>query len=271
MKSVKKIGAFALGVVMLLLMAVSCKKELSSGEDIPAGKSKLTVFLTDDPSLIFDSVFIDIMLLEVKVEAPGGAEFWDTLPIRTGVYNILKFRNGVDTLLTTAYIPGGEIKKLRLTLGNRNSVMKNGTSFPLFLHNNNRQVIIDIPDIDRIDPNNFRIWIDFDGHGSVIRLRDNQFELRPRIHSFNNSRGGKLEGEVKPGAALPAIIKVIAGNDTLLAVTDNHDGKFKVRGISSPSVKVIIIPSNGYKDSTISNVLIRPGKETELDDIVLHR
>jgi Domain of unknown function (DUF4382) len=271
MKSVQKAGAFACGILVLLLIAVSCKKELSGREDIPAGKSKLTVFLTDDPSLIFDSVFIDIQMLEVKVEAPGGAEFWDTLPIRTGVYNILKFRNGVDTLLTTAYIPGGEIKKLRLTLGNRNSVMKNGTSFPLFLHNNNRQVIIDIPDIDRIDPNNFRIWIDFDGHGSVIRLRDNQFELRPRIHSFNNNRGGKLEGEVKPGAALPAIIKVIAGNDTLLAVTDNDDGDFKVRGINSPSVKVIIIPSNGYKDSTISNVIIRPGEETELDDIVLHR
>ncbi len=271
MKNVKKSGAFALAVVILILAAVSCKKELSGSEDIPAGKSKLTVFLTDDPSLIFDSVFIDIQMLEVKVEAPGGAEFWDTLPIRTGVYNILKFRNGVDTLLTTAYIPGGEIKKLRLTLGTRNSVMKNGNSFPLLLHSSNRQVIIDIPDIDRIDPNNFRIWIDFDGHGSVIRLRDNQFELRPRIHSFNNSRGGKLEGEVKPGAALPAIVKVIAGNDTLLAVTDNHDGEFKVRGINSNSVKVIIIPSNGYRDSTISNVLIRPGEETELDDIVLHR
>jgi hypothetical protein len=271
MKSVKKIITAASGIVVLALLAASCKKETSGADDIPAGKSKLTVFLTDDPSLIFDSIFIDIQVLEAKIELPGGAERWDTLPIRTGVYNILKFRNGVDTLLSTAYVPNGEIKKLRLTLGSRNSVMKNGSSFPLFLHNNNRQVIIDIPDIDRIDPNNFRIWIDFDGHGSIIKLNNNQFELRPRIHTFNNSKGGRLEGEVKPGAALPAIIKVIAGADTLLAVTDNHDGDFKVRGIKTSLVKVIVIPSNGYKDSIINNVAIRPGDKTDLDDIVLHR
>jgi hypothetical protein len=271
MKSVRSITAAISGIIIVTMMAISCQKEASPGSDIPPGKSKLTVFLTDDPSLIFDSIFIDIQLLEVKVEAPGGAEHWDTLPIRRGVYNILKFRNGVDTLLTTGYVANGEIKKIRLTLGTRNSVMKNSTSFPLFLHNNNRQVIIDIPDIDRIDPNNFQIWIDFDGHGSIIKLSNNQFELRPRIHSFNNRHGGRLEGEVKPGAALPAIIKVIAGNDTLLAVTDNHDGEFKVRGIKTSTVKVIVIPSNGYKDSTINNVALRSNDDTDLGNIVLHQ
>jgi Domain of unknown function (DUF4382) len=271
MKSVKRIIAALSAIIVVAMVVISCQKETSPDSGIPPGKSKLTVFLTDDPSLIFDSIFIDIQLLEVKVETPGGAEHWDTLPIRQGVYNILKFRNGVDTLLTTAYVANGEIKKLRLTLGTRNSVMKNGNSFPLLLHNSNRQVIIDIPDIDRIDPNTFQVWIDFDGHGSIIKLRNNQFELRPRIHSFNNRKGGRLEGEIKPGAALPAIIKVIAGPDTLLAVTDNHDGDFKVRGIKTSTVKVMVIPSNGYKDSVINNVLIRSNDDTDLGDIVLHR
>ncbi len=31
--------------------------------------------------------------------------FWDTLAIRPGVYDILKLRNGIDTLLGTVNIP----------------------------------------------------------------------------------------------------------------------------------------------------------------------
>jgi Domain of unknown function (DUF4382) len=271
MKKVKKWMA-AIGVLMLMVMlVVSCQKEQTVGEEVPAGMKRIKVFLTDDPSLVFDSIFVDIRVLEVKVETNTGSEFWDTLPIRTGVYNILKFRNGVDTLLTTAYIPNGEVKKIRLTLGTQNSVMKNGNSFPLALHNNNRQVIIDIPDVDSIDPNTFAIWIDFDGHGSVIRLRDNVFELRPRIHTFSNSHGARIEGEIKPRAALPAIVKVIAGSDTLLAVTDNDDGKFKIRGIRSSTVKLMVIPSNGYRDSVLNNIQLSAGRDTKLGDIVVRQ
>ncbi len=257
--------------VLCALLIAACQKTVTDEGAVPPGKSKLTVYLTDDPSLVFDSIFVDIQLLEVKVERANGTEVWDTLPIRTGVYNILKFRNGTDTLFSTAYVSGGEIKKIRLTLGSRNSVMKNGTSFPLLLKNSNRQVIIDIPDIDRIDPANFRIWIDFDGHGSVIKLHNNQFELKPRIHSFNNSKSGRLEGEIKPRAALPAIVRVIAGTDTLMTVTKNDDGDFKIRGIKTSTVKLIITPSNGYKDSVVNNVSILPGKETELKDIFVHQ
>jgi hypothetical protein len=272
MKRLQQMMTAAGALLLLIAFAISCQKEPTAGDEVPAGKKRLNVYLTDDPSLLFDSIFIDIRLLEVKVETPNGTEFWDTLPIRTGVYNILKFRNGVDTLLTSSYIPNGEVKKIRLTLGTQNSVMKNGNRFPLTLHNNNRQVIIDIPDVDIIDPNTFSIWIDFDGHGSVIRLRDNVFELRPRIHSFCNGRGARIEGEVKPRAALPAIIKVVAGQDTLLAVTDNDKGKFKIRGIRSGGpVKVMFIPSNGYRDSVMNNVLVVPGRDTKLGDIVLRQ
>ncbi len=264
--------SISIGILLITMFAMSCKKELSGNDNIavPEGKNQLTVYLTDDPSIIFDSVFIDIQRLEVKVERPDGSEHWDTLPIRSGVYNILKFRNGTDTLFASAYVADGAIEKIRLTLGNNNSVMKNGSSFPLLLHNSNRQVIIDIPDIDRIDPDHFRIWIDFDGHGSVIRLNNNQFELRPRIHSFNNSRSGKLEGRIKPAGALPAIVSVISGTDTLLAIPED-DGEFKVRGIRTAMVKLVVRPSNGYLDTVINNIAVRQGEDTKLPDILLHR
>jgi hypothetical protein len=271
MKRMQKVAMAMIAFALVAILAVSCQKEQGANDGVPAGQKRLQVYLTDDPSLVFDSIFVDIQLLEVKVETAGGAEFWDTLPIRTGVYNILKFRNGVDTLLTSSYIPNGEVKKIRLTLGTQNAVMKNGVRFPLTVHNNERQVVIDIPDVDIIDPNTFAIWIDFDGHGSVIRLRDNVFELRPRIHTFSNSRDARIEGEIKPKQALPAIVRVVAGADTLLAVTESDKGKFKIRGIRTGTVQLTILPSNGYRDSVMSNLLVSPGRDTKLGDIVLRQ
>ena len=64
--------------------------------------------LTDGPSQIFDSIFIDIKRISVKVKDSTGAEHWDTLSIVPGVYNILRFRNGLDTLIATGNIPPEE-------------------------------------------------------------------------------------------------------------------------------------------------------------------
>lgn len=84
-------------LLLLSVAFIACNKESASETGIvspPPGKSELKIMLTDDPSTIFDSVFIDIQRVEVKVEMSNGSEHWDTLSIRAGVYNILRFRNG---------------------------------------------------------------------------------------------------------------------------------------------------------------------------------
>jgi len=258
--------------LLLTIVIAACQKEVlaphTNLQVVPPGKVQLSVFLTDDQSLIFDSIFIDIQMLEVKVEK-NGIEKWDTLKIHPGIYNILRFRNGVDTLFASGFIADGNIEKIRLSLGTRNSVVLNGTTFPLALHNDQSTVIIDIPDTDRIDPSHFRLFLDFDGHGSVIEMHHNQFELDPRIHSFSKDHSQELEGKIKPEDAQPAIVSVINGNDTLRAITE-HNGEFKIRGINATTVNVFIHPSNGYKDSLIINIMLQQHNDTKLQDIILH-
>jgi hypothetical protein len=261
----KKLVAF-LGICTIVLIA--CQKNIT---DTPAaGQNKLNIFLTDGPSVVFDSIFIDIQKLEVKIETKRDSEYWAVAPINPGIYNILRFRNGVDTLFSQAVIPQGEIKKIRLTLGTRNSVSKNGLSFPLSLHENKNTVTIDIPDVDQIDPSKFQIWLDFDGHGSIIQVRNGVFVLKPNIHTFNNNRSGRVEGRIKPGDALPAIVAAINGTDTAFAITEK-DGKFKIRGLRASTTKLLIIPSNGYKDSLMNNITLLMGNDAKLGDIVLHK
>lgn len=271
MKNIKLLFYLSTLVLILSLPFISCNKELSSSPGkmpVPAGKNELQIMLTDDPSLIFDSIFIDIQRLEVKVERADGSEHWDTLSIRTGVYNILRFRNGLDTLLATGYVPDGEIEKIRITLGNNNSVVLSGVTIPLTLHHNQITVNID-GDVDHLDPDHLRLWLDFDGHGS-IRFHNGRLELDLRIGHFSHHNSGELEGKIKPSNAFPVLVRAVSGTDTLIAIPE-HDGEFKIRGIRSGTVNLIINPSNGYRDSIISNIQIRRGDDTELGTIVLHR
>jgi len=251
--------------VLITFLLLSCKKESSQN----VNKQKVSIYLTDNP-VNFQAVNINIQKVEVKVEVDSAGvehEFWDSLIIRPGIYNILNFRNGVDTLFAQGYITKGEIKKIRITLGAGNSVMVDSVTYPLTLKK--PQVIIDVDDISVINPGDIKLNLDFDACGSIIKISNNQFELQPRIRTFSDDHDGRIEGVVIPREA-GAIVSVTFGNQTLLALPE-HDGKFKIRGIKAGTVDLIVnATANGYRDTIIKNILVG-NKEVKLPAIVLRK
>jgi hypothetical protein len=66
MKRLISIGSrIFLCFVALSVVSIACQKDVSVK---PAGNTSLQVFLTDDQSIVFDKVFIDILKIEVKTE-----------------------------------------------------------------------------------------------------------------------------------------------------------------------------------------------------------
>jgi hypothetical protein len=264
MKTILKIAIPVAAILMLLLLG--CKKENSDKK----GKQQIQIFLTDNP-VSFQAVNINIQKVEVKIEVDSGGverEFWESLQVRPGIYNILNFRNGVDTLLAQGFVTSGEIKKLRITLGTGNSVVVDNVTYPLTLKK--PEVIIDIDDISEINTSSFKIHIDFDACGSIIRINNNQFELRPRIRTFDNDHDGRIEGRVLPKEAR-AIVSVTANGQTLLAIPDDDDGEFKIRGIKAGVVNVEInATANGYRDTVIQNITVG-NREVKLGTIILKK
>src|SRR3982751_313566 len=192
--------ALTVTVIFMSLFSFGCQKENSSQGSNP-GKSSVNIFLTDDPSLNFDKVLLDIAKVEIKVEddseerhesehqqgdddsdhrgeISGG---WMSVPIHPGIYNILRFRNGLDTLFGSASFDATRsLKKVRITLGTGSTVEINGISKPLTIHNNDNIIVLKIDEsavaINSGGLTNF--WIDFDA-GSSIRLNGNDLELKP--------------------------------------------------------------------------------------------
>ena len=70
--------------------------------------SVLKVRLTDAPG-DYEQVLIDIQDVQIHVADSSGEGNWQSLEVNKGVYNLLDFRNGMDTLLASIELPAGNV------------------------------------------------------------------------------------------------------------------------------------------------------------------
>jgi len=284
-------ACLVIGIIVIpILIIVSCKKE-NSGSGVPAGQQRVRIRLSDNPPPInFQAVNVDIQKVIVQVipdscrgrgddnhndcydDDEYRCSVWDTLDIRPGVYNLLDLSNGVDTLLATGLTLNGRINKIKLVLGSNNSVVIDSVQYPLTLWNNNHNVIIQVRghDIIEITPNDLQLWLDFDAGGSIVRVTNNHFVLKPKLRIWVPAQTATIRGRVLPGSA-HAVVAAIANGDTLVAIPYRDDGRFKIRGLQGTSADVFInATANGYQDTTIINVQLHRGGETDIGTVQLH-
>jgi hypothetical protein len=283
MKSMGNLFKYVMIVAMGTIIFFACSKEKSDTTTVPAGKQELNLYLTDGPTDYFDKVLIDIKSVKVLVDTCDKTRrrrdwdstktcyIWDSLNIAPGVYDLLSLRNGVDTLLGNGLVTDGTIRKIVITLGTNNSIVKDSVSYPLNLLNNQTTITIKLygHEWDNFQSGRYRLWLDFDCGRSIVRLRNNEFYLAPFIRAFIIKESGAVKGIIKPVGARP-IISVFNATDTAYAFPW-RDGKFKVRGLDSGTYSVYVNAGNGYQDTTINNVAVTVGKETDLGTITLHK
>lgn len=254
-----------------LLLLSACQKNSGTTSKTSAG---ISIYLTDDPNIQVENLFVDIQRVEVKVEDDGVDSIggWFNLNVRSGVYDILRFKNGIDTLFATGQIPANrKLQKLRLTLGNNNRVVVNGQSFPLALHNDESQIIVKLDDasVDVVSAGDLRFWLDFDA-GRSVQQKGNQFVLRSQLKAFSKGRSGEIEGRVAPAEA-KAVVMAINGNDTAMAMPDG-EGEFKFVGLNNGTYQLVVhATANNYKDATINNVVVTKGEDTKVGTIQLSK
>lgn len=258
---------------------VSCSRNNDTGttnnNGSPEGKAKLSVYLTDHQTPVFQQVNLNIVKMEIKVEDNGVDSLggWYNLNITPGVFDVLRFRNGFDTLFASGNIPlNRKLQKIRLTLGTQNSVVTGGNTFPLEVKDNDREVIANLDDsnVDMPAPGQLLFWIDFDAHQSINAKSNNRYELKSHIKIFTRSRSGRIEGRVLPQAA-NAIVKAINGSDTATAVPESN-GEYKIVGLNAGTYQLLFdATANNYRDTLLTNIIVRNNEDTHVAAITLNR
>lgn len=272
-----------------LILVFSCNKERSLNTD---GKQRVTIRINDHPLEGLTNVWVDVQYVEVKVDTTSGRRddddydddendddddkdcdrygTWDTLKITPGIYDMLRFRNGLDTLLATGFVTNGTIHKVRITLGNRNEISKDSavTRIPLSICNRKPYVYVKLKDKEHTEIVNgeVRIQLDFDIARS-ISYRNGRFCLQPYIKAYSKNRTGSIEGEVWPREA-NAMPMAYNATDTGYAMPD-RDGEFEIHGLKPGTYSLRFNPSGNYRDTVLTGIEVKPGKETELRKIIL--
>ncbi len=289
MKTLKISLVAASLLVAFMLIFSGCTK---NGIDASAG-GKVAVYLTDGPGE-FDAVFIDIQKVEVKIDTSSAHKDnddrckddddrddhqkrkddygeWVDIKFTPAVIDVLSLRNGVETKLGEANILTGTVRKIRITLGTQNSVVKNGVTSTLELRNEtNNFLYVKLYDKHRernANNSNVSVWVDFDVANSIYE-KDGKFYLKPVLRPFNNKNFGEVEGKVLPLEA-KAVVRITNGAGFNGVALPNREGKFKLRGLESGTYTVTVEGLAPYLDKVISNVVVTKGKETELGVITL--
>jgi hypothetical protein len=163
-----KMIRIALTVALISTAFVACRKEKQD--------STLKVRMTDAPA-DWDEVNID--LKQVNVRFSNDTSSWEALSTNAGVYNLLGFQNGLDTLIAQGNVQGNTVQEIRLVLGTGNTIKLNGQVYPLTIPSGatsglkikvNRALNASIEDL----------LIDFDAALSIKQEGDG-YKLRPVI------------------------------------------------------------------------------------------
>jgi hypothetical protein len=261
-RSLLVLAALAAGVSIF----VSCNKNSSSG-----GTGHLEVRLTDDPSP-YDAVYIDVQKVEVNVSSDSGADKgWQTVPLlRPGVYNLLDFRNGIDTVLAAADLPAGKLSQMRLVLGNNNTVVTGGQSYALKTPSAQQSGLKFNIHTTLTDGIVYRLWIDFDAGRSIVTTGSGAYILKPVIRTYSEAIGGSIKGYVLPFAANPKVWAV-QGTDSLLALPDSATGYYFFGGVNAGSWNLSFHAQDStYKDTTFA-VTVSTGVVTNAGTVTLQK
>ena len=245
----------------------SCSKNDKSSSTT---SGRLQVVLTDGPDPSVKEVWVDIQQIEILMSDT-------THPLilngsHPGVYNLLDFSDGKDTLLADATIPPGTISQIRLILGDNNYIITNdGAKIPMKTPSAQESGLKVQVHQEVSGGILYRLTLDFDAGKSIVKAGNSgNYLLKPvlRIISLIPS-GGDIFGVVMPDSA-KTFVFAIQGLDTIASTsTDTTSGKFLFKDIPAGNYSLYFLPSDTTLKQASINAVVALGQITNVDTIRL--
>jgi len=134
------------------------------------------VYMTDAPTAV-EEVNVDLEMVVIKGSGSSG----DTIQLGTnaGIYNLLDFQNGIDTLVASSMVTVNTVSQVRFVLGEENTIKVDGVVHDLMTpsaQQSGLKVNVHLP-LDSVDF--YNLLIDFDAEESVKQLGNGNYMLKP--------------------------------------------------------------------------------------------
>jgi len=252
---------------MCSILIFSCNKKDANN----SGQSRVQIRLTDSPDPNVSEVWIDVKDVLINM---GDSGWTSVIGAHAGVYNLLDFTDGKDTILADAEIPAGNLSQIRLLLGDNNYIItKTGEKINLTTPSAQESGLKIQVNQDITGGQLYRLILDFDAGKSIVKAGNSgNYILKPviRIISFVPS-GGNLKGVVQPDSVKTAIY-AINGIDTVASTyTDTLNGNFFFNDIPAGAYSLSYIPTDTSFKSAQQNVSVVLGQTAVADTVVLEK
>jgi hypothetical protein len=249
----------ALCIVMLGFIITSCKKEVTKST------YPYAVRMTDVPGP-YNAVNIDLQ----GVEITGGGGKTVTLNVQAGIYNLLNFSNGIDTLIASGTLEDASVQQIRLILGPNNSVVVNNVSYPLSTPSADQTGLKLQVNQTLLAGILYSVLLDFDANKSIVELGNGAYKLKPVIRTIEAPISGIIKGKITPVGTL-AVVTAISNTNTNISYSSNvaGTGDFKLIGLPAGSYLVTITPALPLSPATKTNVTVTTGITTDIGTISL--
>lgn len=255
-------------ILFALVFFLNCSDENASFD---IEKASITVKLFDAPG-DYEKVYVEIKdVLLLIIDDKTVPNCWLSLNAKAGVYDLLDLTGGVEALLVdNLKIPTGIVYEIRLLLGDNNSIVINGETFPLFTPNT-LQTGLEIR-VDQLLKSNldYTFLLDFDVEKSILKTpTPGYIILKPEIRSNLEVLSGSISGKIS-NANFQTQISIISEAQQIATFTDS-EGNFMLKGIPSGNYSIHIMPdaTSGFSEKQINNIEVTVGKITETGIIEL--
>lgn len=254
----------AIAALATTMTFTACTQKQTTTPPDNSKTASVSFYLTDDPAS-YDAVYIDIQQVEITMEGSAAVAL---TPVRPGIYNLLDFRNGLDTLLLRADLPVGKISQIRLILGSNNSVVVDGVVHALNTPSAQESGLKLNLKEEFSAGGAYVVWIDFDAAKSIVETGSGKYNLKPVIRAYSQQTDGRIKGYVLPTAAL---VTVYATNGTeTYAAIPAADGYYMFTGLPNGTYSVTYDAAVAlYLDVTVNNVVVAYGQTTNLGTTTL--
>ena len=267
-----KVFSLLLALAGLALLAGCSTSNMSS-----PGNGTMRVHLTDKPGS-GNIEAVNLVVTEVSVrteEMAAGSDSdsvstsggWQTLSRTTNTYDLMKLQNGVFTTIGQGSLPAGTYTQIRLKLGAGSNIVVDGTTYPLKVPSGMESGLKLIGNFQVPPGGTTDVGLDFDASRSIHETGNGQWMLKPVVKAFTMTAAGAIHGIALPDS-LSIGVYAIQAPDTVGSATTGDGGGYTI-SVLPPGSYALGFHAEGFRDTTLSNVMVTAGTTTEVDTVRL--
>jgi hypothetical protein len=268
MKLSRKTLLLAIPSFILIGLLSSCSRNQKNSDTTTS--AHLQVRLTDSPFPDAKEVWVDIVQVEI---IQGDSSHPMVLNgAHPGLYNLLSFTNGKDTLLADATIPAGTISQIRLILGDNNYIVTSDNEKIAMKTPSGQESGLKVQVHQDVSGGIlYRLILDFDAGRSVVKAGNSgNYLLKPvlRIISLAPS-GGDIQGVVVPDSVRTEILAISGPDTAATTFTDTTNGQYLIKDIPAGNYSLVFIPTDTTYKTATSSATVVLGQITNVDTVKL--